>query len=183
MRAQALANGADEQVAILTAASKKFNDARVWNNLGVAQTQAGDKAAALKSFEKAAKLDSSKELNKNLLLANLANNNTAEAKKYAAPPTLRLRLPWLLPGVTQGCRQGSQGLQRGYRPGSVERPGRCQEGYRQGQLGRRRLPARRDRHEEGDLKTAEAQLKSAVSKNPALAQKAAKDINLKPLQK
>lgn len=42
------------------------------------------KAAALKSFEKAAKLDSSKELSKNLLLANLANGNTAEAKKYAA---------------------------------------------------------------------------------------------------
>ena len=36
---------------------------------------------------------------------------------------------------------------------------------------------------EGDLKTAEAQLKSAVSKNPALAQKAAKDINLKALKK
>ena len=36
---------------------------------------------------------------------------------------------------------------------------------------------------EGDLKTAEAQLKSAVSKNPALAQKAAKDINLKALNK
>ena len=54
--AQELANGAEEQVAILTAASKKFNDARVWNNLGVAQTQAGDKAAALKSFEKAAKM-------------------------------------------------------------------------------------------------------------------------------
>ena len=82
--AQELAKNADEQVAILTAASKKFNDARVWNNLGVAQTQAGDKAAALKSFEKAAKLDSSKELSKNLLLANLANGNTAEAKKYAA---------------------------------------------------------------------------------------------------
>ena len=40
--------------------------------------------SALKSFEKAAKLDSSKELSKNLLLANLANGNTAEAKKYAA---------------------------------------------------------------------------------------------------
>ena len=36
---------------------------------------------------------------------------------------------------------------------------------------------------EGDLKAAEAQLKSAVSKNPALAQKAAKDINLKALKK
>ena len=72
------------QVAILTAASKKYNDARVYNNLGIAQAKAGDKAAALKSFEKAAKLDSSKELSKNLLLANLANGNTAEAKKYAA---------------------------------------------------------------------------------------------------
>ena len=36
---------------------------------------------------------------------------------------------------------------------------------------------------EGDLKTADAQLKSAVSKNPALAEKAAKDVNLKALQK
>ena len=36
---------------------------------------------------------------------------------------------------------------------------------------------------EGDLKTAEAQLKSAVSKNPELAQKAAKDVNLKALNK
>lgn len=36
---------------------------------------------------------------------------------------------------------------------------------------------------EGDLNTADAQLKSAVSKNPALADKAAKDINLKALRK
>ena len=35
---------------------------------------------------------------------------------------------------------------------------------------------------EGDLKTAEAQLKSAVSKNPELAQKAEKDVNLKALK-
>ena len=82
--AQVLVENPEEQVAILTAASKKYNDARIWNNLGVAQTKAGDKAAALKSFEKAAKLDSSAALNKNLLLANLANCNTAEAKKYAA---------------------------------------------------------------------------------------------------
>ena len=35
---------------------------------------------------------------------------------------------------------------------------------------------------EGDLKTAEAQLKSATSKNPELAKKAAKDVNLKALK-
>jgi len=82
--AQVLVENPEEQIAILTTASKKYNDARIWNNLGVAQTKAGDKEAALKSFEKAAKLDSSAALNKNLLLANLANCNTAEAKKYAA---------------------------------------------------------------------------------------------------
>ena len=48
--AQVLVEDPAEQVAILTAASKKYNDARIWNNLGVAQTKAGDKAAALKSF-------------------------------------------------------------------------------------------------------------------------------------
>ena len=64
--AQVLVENPEEQIAILTAASKKYNDARIWNNLGVAQTKAGDKEAALKSFEKAAKLDSSKELSKNL---------------------------------------------------------------------------------------------------------------------
>ena len=36
---------------------------------------------------------------------------------------------------------------------------------------------------EGDLKTAEAQLKSAISKAPELAKKAANDINLKALAK
>ncbi|MDE6877404.1 MAG: hypothetical protein K2P00_06285, partial [Alistipes sp.] len=81
--AETLANGANEQVSILATAAKKYNDARVYNNLGVAQTKAGQKASALKSFEKAASLDSSKELNKNLLLSNLANGRTAEAKKYA----------------------------------------------------------------------------------------------------
>ena len=35
--AETLANGTEEQVAILTAASKKYNDARVYNNLGIAQ--------------------------------------------------------------------------------------------------------------------------------------------------
>ena len=36
---------------------------------------------------------------------------------------------------------------------------------------------------EGDLTAAEAQLKSAISKNPKLADKAAKDVNLKALAK
>ena len=182
--AQELAKNADEQVAILTAASKKFNDARVWNNLGVAQTQAGDKAAALKSFEKAAKLDSSKELNKNLLLANLANNNTAEAKKYAAAADAQAKAA--LAAAEGDYKAAAKGL-KGYNEAialvqsndlagakkAIAKDNSADADYLRAVIATK----------EGDLKTAEAQLKSAVSKNPALAQKAAKDINLKPLQK
>ena len=182
--AQELANGAGEQVAILTAASKKFNDARVWNNLGVAQTQAGDKAAALKSFEKAAKLDSSKELSKNLLLANLANGNTAEAKKYAAAADAQAKAAM---AAAEGDYKAAAKNLEGYNEAialvqsndlagakkAIAKDNSADADYLRAVIAAK----------EGDLKTAEAQLKSAVSKNPALAQKAAKDINLKALNK
>ena len=182
--AQELANGAEEQVAILTAASKKFNDARVWNNLGVAQTQAGDKAAALKSFEKAAKLDSSKELSKNLLLANLANGNTAEAKKYAAAADAQAKAAM---AAAEGDYKAAAKNLEGYNAAialvqsndlagakkAIAKDNSADADYLRAVIAAK----------EGDLKTAEAQLKSAVSKNPALAQKAAKDINLKALKK
>ena len=182
--AQELANGAEEQVAILTAASKRFNDARVWNNLGVAQTQAGDKAAALKSFEKAAKLDSSKELSKNLLLANLANGNTAEAKKYAAAADAQAKAAM---AAAEGDYKAAAKNLEGYNAAialvqsndlagakkAIAKDNSADADYLRAVIAAK----------EGDLKTAEAQLKSAVSKNPALAQKAAKDINLKALKK
>ena len=163
--AQELANGAEEQVAILTAASKKFNDARVWNNLGVAQTQAGDKAAALKSFEKAAKLDSSKELSKNLLLANLANGMAAAEGDYKAAAK---NLEGYNAAIALVQSNDLAGAKK-----AIAKDNSADADYLRAVIAAK----------EGDLKTAEAQLKSAVSKNPALAQKAAKDINLKALKK
>ena len=182
--AQELANGAEEQVAILTAASKKFNDARVWNNLGVAQTQAGDKAAALKSFEKAAKLDSSKELSKNLLLANLANGNTAEAKKYAAAADAQAKAA--MAAAEGDYKAAAQNLD-GYNEAVAQVMSNNLSAAKQAISKDNSADADYLRAviavKEGDLKTAEAQLKSAVSKNPKLAQKAANDINLKALKK
>ena len=182
--AQELTDCPKEQVAILTAASKKYNDARVYNNLGVAQTKVGDKAAALKSFEKAAKMDSSKELNKNLLLANLANNNTAEAKKYAAAADAQAK----------AARAAAEG--------DYKTAARNLEGYnaaialvQSNDLAGAKKAIAKDNSadadylraviavKEGDMKSAEAQLKSATSKNPELAKKAAKDVNLKALKK
>ncbi len=180
--ADALANGADEQVAILTAASKKYNDARVWNNLGVAQTSAGDKAAALNSFAKAAKLDSSKELNKNLLLSNLANGNTDEAKKYAAAADAEAKAAL---AAATGDYKAAENTLTGYNKAvaavmnndlATAKKAIAQNKSAEADYLRAIIAVR-----EGDQATAKAELKSAISKNPGLAQKAAKDANLKAI--
>ena len=180
--AENLAGSPEEQVAILTAASKKYNDARVWNNLGVAQTKAGQDAAALTSFAKAAQLNSSSELNKNLLLANLANGNTAEAKKYVAAADAETKAAL---NAAEGNYKAATGLE-GYNAAIVQ--------VMNNDLAAAKKSIAKDNSadadylraviavKEGDLNTAKAQLKSAVSKNPALADKAAKDINLKALK-
>ncbi len=182
--AQVLVENPEEQVAILTAASKKYNDARIWNNLGVAQTKAGDKAAALKSFEKAAKLDSSAALNKNRLLANLANCNTAEAKKYAAAADAQAKAA--MAAAEGNYKSAAAGLE-GYNKAialvqsndlagakkAIAKDNSAEADYLRAVIAVK----------EGDLKSAEAQLKSATSKNPELAKKAASDVNLKALRK
>ena len=180
--AQELVDTPAEQVEILTAASKKYNDARIWNNLGIAQTKAGDKAAALESFKKAAKLDSSKELNKNLLLANLANGNTAEAKKYAAAADGEAKAA--MAAAEGNYKAAANGLS-GYNAAialvqsndlagakkAIAKDNSAEADYLRAVIAVK----------EGDLKTAEAQLKSAESKNPELAAKAEKDVLLKEL--
>lgn len=182
--AQVLVENPEEQIAILTTASKKYNDARIWNNLGVAQTKAGDKEAALKSFEKAAKLDSSATLNKNLLLANLANCNTAEAKKYAAAADSEAKAA--MAAAEGNYKSAAAGLE-GYNKAialvqsndlagakkAIAKDNSAEADYLRAVIAVK----------EGDLKSAEAQLKSATSKNPELAKKAASDVNLKALRK
>ena len=182
--AQELTDCPKEQVAILTAASKKYNDARVYNNLGVAQTKVGDKAAALKSFEKAAKMDSSKELNKNLLLANLANNNTAEAKKYAAAADAQAKAAM---AAAEGDYKTAARNLEGYNAAIALVQSNDLAGAKKAIAKDNSADADYLRAviavKEGDMKSAEAQLKSATSKNPELAKKAAKDVNLKAPKK
>ena len=180
--AESLANGTEEEVAILTAASKKYNDARVWNNLGIAQTKVGDKAAALDSFAKAAKLDSSKELNKNLLLSNLSNGNTNEAKKYAAAADAEAKAA--IAAATGDYKAAGNAL-TGYNKAvaavmnndlATAKKAIAQDKSAEADYLRAIIAVR-----EGDQSTAKAELKSAISKNPELAQKAAKDANLKAI--
>lgn len=173
-----------EQVVVLITASKNYNDARVFNNLGVAQTQAGEKAEALNSFAKAAKLDQSTEMNKNLVLANLANGKTEEAKKYAKAADAEAKAAI---AAAEGDYKAAAKNLEGYNAAiahtmsndlAAAKKAISKETTADADYLRAVIAAK-----EGDLKTAEAQLKSAISKNPELAKKAANDINLKALNK
>ena len=129
-------------------------------------------------------IDSSKELSKNLLLANLANGNTVEAKKYAAAADAQAKAAM---AAAEGDYKAAAKNLEGYNAAialvqsndlagakkAIAKDNSADADYLRAVIAAK----------EGDLKTAEAQLKSAVSKNPALAQKAAKDINLKALKK
>ena len=183
--AESLTDDVNVQIAVLEYTAKTYNDARAYNNLGIAQEKAGEKAAALKSFEKAAELgNTTPELNKNLVLANLSNGNTAEAKKYAQAADAQSKAA--LAAAQGDYKSAANGLE-GYNAAiaqvmnndlagakkSIAKDNSAEADYLRAVIAAK----------EGDLKTADAQLKSAVSKNPALAEKAAKDVNLKALAK
>ena len=181
--AQELAKTPEQAVAFLKEAAKQYpNDARVWNNLGVALTKAGEKAEALKAFEKAAKVDPSADLNKNLLLANLANGNTAAAKKYAAAADAEAKAAV---AAAEGDYKAAAAQLEGYNAAvayvmnndlAAAKKALANEVSADADYLRAVIAAK-----EGQVATAKAQLKSAIAKAPELAEKAAKDVLLKAI--
>lgn len=180
--AQELVKCPKEQAAILTTASKKYNDARVYNNLGIAQAKLGDAKAAMASFDKAAKLDASSEVNNNLVMVNLANGNTAEAAKYAKAADAQAKAAV---AAAEGNYNAAAKELKGYNLAIAETMNNNYAAAKKAISGDNSADADYLRaviaSKEGDLKTAEAQLKSAVKKNDKLMAKAQKDVNLKNL--
>ena len=181
--AETLANGTEEQVAILTAASKKYNDARVYNNLGIVLTEEGRTADALKCFQKAAQLgEASEALNTNLALANLANGNMAEAQKYAKGADAKAKS---LVNAAQGNYNDAAKQLDGMNAAIANTMNKDYAAAKRAIA--KDMSAEADylraviASEEGDMRTAEAQLKSAVKKDEKMAKKAMKDIHFKKL--
>ena len=114
----------------------------------------------------------------------LANGNTAEAKKYAKAADAQAKAA--IAAAEGDYKAAAQNLD-GYNEAvaqvmsnnlSAAKQAISKDNSADADYLRAVIAAK-----EGDLKTAEAQLKSAVSKNPKLAQKATNDINLKALNK
>ena len=167
-------------VAALDFAASKYNDARVYNNLGLAYAEAGENAKALAAFEKAVKAGgNSAELNNNLALANLANGNVEKAKEYAKAGNAKVQA---LVNAAEGNYAQASAKLEGYNAAVAQ--------VMNGDLAAAKKSIANDNSakadylraviaaKEGNVNNAKAQLNSAISKDASLAAKAKKDVNL-----
>ena len=168
------------QATVLEYAAKKFNDARAYNNLGVAYAKMGEVKKALASFEKAAQMGlNTNEVNSNLALANLADGNVAKAQQYAAAADAKTKA---MMAAAQGSYSAAASTVAGYNAAianfmnndlTAAKKAITSDASAKADYLRAVIASK-----EGDLETAKAQLKSAVAKDAALAAKAANDVNL-----
>jgi tetratricopeptide (TPR) repeat protein len=167
-------------VAVLEYAAEKYNDARAYNNLGVAYAKMGEAKKSLEAFEKAASLGlADNKLNDNLALANLANGNVEKAKQYAAAAKNEAKA---MVEAAQGNYNAAAAAVEGYNAAvanvmnndlTAAKKAIAADASAKADYLRAVIASK-----EGDLETAKAQIKSAIAKDAALAKKAAKDVNL-----
>ena len=181
--AENLADCPNCKAAILKYTAEKYNDARAYNNLGVAYSKLGEADKALAAFEKAAELGlNTAEMDDNLALANLAAGDVDAAKKYAASADAQTKS---LVAAAEGNYDDAAKNLKGYNAAVANVMNENYTAAKQNLSNDASAEADYLRAviavKEGDLESAKAQLKSAVSKDASLAAKAEKDVNLKPL--
>ncbi|MBE6205806.1 MAG: hypothetical protein E7133_01895 [Rikenellaceae bacterium] len=170
------------KAATLEYAAKEYNDARAYNNLGVAYAGLGENEKALAAFEKAAELGlKDANLNNNIALANLANGNVEKAKTYAPAANAETKA---LIAASEGQYSAAAAID-GYNAAIANVMNNDLTAAKKAIAADKSAKADYLRAviavKEGDMETAKAQLNSAISKDETLKEKAAKDINLAPL--
>ncbi len=175
-----------EKAMIYEAAAKKYNDARAYNNLGVALAKQGKLDQAKKALDQAAKLQSAPEISNNLGVVALAQGNVAEAKKYLSSlNTKDAKRNMALVELAEGnYSEAAKGLS-GYNLAVAE--------VANGNLAKAKTALAKEKSadadylraviamREGDLKAAIANLKSAFSKKKSLKEKAKTDVEFAKL--
>lgn len=182
--AESLITNGEQKVAALSHTAQKYNDLRAYNNLGIALSEVGQQEASLKAFEKAAQLGSTNSaISSNLALSNMANGKMAEADKYlqAAEGETKAMAAAVKGDYSSAAKQleGTNAaiayiMNKDYTAAknAIAKDNSADADYLRAVIAKK----------EGDVATAKAQLNSAIAKNPALAQKAATDVNLKGLE-
>ena len=170
--------------AALKTAANKYGDARAYNNLAIVLAKQGDYAGALKALDNAAKAGSkSEELNNNYALVYLAMGETDKAAQYAKGANAEVKA---LAAAAQGEYSTAVNNLEGYNAAIAQ--------VQEGNLAAAKASLNADQSakadylraviaaKEGNISAGKAALKSAVEKDPSLAKKAAKDVNLAALR-
>ena len=168
------------QVTVLEYTAKKFNDARAYNNLGVAYAKLGQYDKAIANIEKAAQMGlNNNEVNNNLALANLANGNVAKAQQYATAADAKTKA---MIAAAQGNYSPAASTLTGYNAAIAKVMNNDLTSAKSAIAADKSAKADYLRaviaSKEGDLNTAKSQLQSAIGKDASLAAKAKNDINL-----
>ncbi len=164
---------------IYEACAKKYNDARAYNNLGVALAEMGQYDKAADAFKKAAKMAAASEVNNNLAMANLAAGDLKEAKKYSTTASNEAKA---LVAAAEGNYTDAANKLNGYNAALAEYMNGNLAAAKKALQGVTSADAEYLRaviaSKEGNVTSAAAYLKNAIAKNPELAAKAKTDINL-----
>ena len=178
-----IASVCDEVAEAALVEAAKSGDARAWNNLALVYAKAGNYEKAVECLNKADKSVAA-ELNNNYALAYAAEGDVAKAEGYAANASAEAKA--LVAAAKGDYAVAAQTLKSGYNAAIVN--------LMNGNLAAAKQSIASDNSakadylraviacKEGDVKGAQAQLNSAVSKDASLKAKAAKDVNLAALK-
>ena len=170
-----------ETVAALEAAAKEYKSAAAYNNLGVAYATAGEGEKAADAFAKAVKAGgNATQLNNNLALVNLMNGNTEAAKTYVNGASKEAKA---LAAAAEGNYAQAQSQLDGYNAAVAATMNADYTAAKQAIANDKSAKADYLRAviaaKQGDMTAANAELKSAIAKDPAYAEYAKKDVNLR----
>jgi Flp pilus assembly protein TadD/outer membrane protein OmpA-like peptidoglycan-associated protein len=171
-----------DKARIYKSAADRFNDARAWNNMGIALAGQNDWAGAQSAFQRATTLSSDPAMANNLALVALAQGNTAEAAKYLSTASATTRA---MAQVHSGnYAAASTGLE-GYNKAVADVLNGNLSAAKNALTGDQSAKADYLRGvisvKEGNNSAAVSSVKAAIGKDSSLRAKALTDINLKAI--
>ena len=170
-----------ETIATLEAAAKEYKSVAAYNNLGVAYAAAGEGEKAADAFAKAVKAGgNASQINNNLALVNLMNGDTEAAKTYVNGASKEAKA---LAAAAEGNYAQAQSQLDGYNAAVAATMNADYTAAKQAIANDKSAQSDYLRAiiatKQGDMNAANAELKSAIAKDPAYAERAKKDVNLR----
>ena len=170
------------KIEIYKAAADRFNDARAWNNLGMAYAANGDWANAEAATDRAATLSTDPAIANNLAIIALATNNTAKAAQYLPAAGNSAKG---LAAVSEGKYAQAATELEGYNKAVAEVLNGNLNAAKNALTGDENANAYYLRGviavKEGNNDAALTAVRTAVEKDATMLPKAKKDINLAPI--